>query len=165
MKKFFIIMKYVLIIFAFCFFFFLVEFIWFTFKNKRCIKTTKENFDLNCVGKNVIALSELLVNKLDDNDTLEQIKQIKFNPSESSNFNTIINSVFIESAKNKIENLKQSVMLNYIVNCKYNSISKLSDIKYLNSNNVEIQKILQNKDSAPGKIIEISRILDKNTHI
>jgi hypothetical protein len=161
-------MRYVLIIFAFCLFFFLVEFIWFTTKNKRCITTTKENFELNCVGENVIKLSEVLINKLDDNDTLEQIKQIKFNPSESSTFNQIINSVFITSPKDKIENLKQSIMLNYVINCKdtkYSSMSKISDIEYLNSNNTDIQKILKKKDTAPGKIINISQILNKNTHI
>jgi hypothetical protein len=120
------------------------------------------------VGENVIKLSEVLINKLDDNDTLEQIKQIKFNPSESSTFNQIINSVFITSPKDKIENLKQSIMLNYVINCKdtkYSSMSKISDIEYLNSNNTDIQKILKKKDTAPGKIINISQILNKNTHI
>jgi hypothetical protein len=40
-----------------------------------------------------------------------------------------------------------------------------TDIEYLNSNNTDIQKILKKKDTAPGKIIDISQILNKNTHI
>lgn len=160
-------MKILLIISAFLFFFFLVEFIWFVSKNKKC-GTRKENFDLNCVGKNVITLSELLNNtKLDADTMLEQIQQIPFTPTERSNFNPIIHSTFITLSKDKIENLKQSIMLNYIINCsntKYNSISQVNDIKYLNSDNVEIQKILKNKDTPSSKIIEISHILKKNVH-
>lgn len=158
--KFFIIL---LIISAFLLFFFLVEFIWFVSKNKKCARI--ENFDLKCVGKNVITLSELLNNtKLDADTMLEQIQQIPFTPTERSNFNPIIHSTFITLSKDKIENLKQSIMLNYIINCKYNSISQVNDIKYLNSENAEIKKILQNKDTPPSKIIEISLILKKNVH-
>ena len=102
--------------------------------------------------------------KLDADTMLEQIQQIPFTPTERSNFNPIIHSTFITLSKDKIENLKQSIMLNYIINCKYNSISQVNDIKYLNSENAEIKKILQNKDTPPSKIIEISQILKKNVH-
>lgn len=161
---------YIFIFFVFLLFFFLVEFIWFLSKPRTCSNTSKhiENFELTCVSKNIIALSELLINsKLDEDIILQQIKQIQFNPSEMNTLNPIIHSTLITSAEDKIENLKQCIMLNYIINCEglnYNSTSKLNDIKYLNSKNKNIQTILNNRDLPSGKILEIVNILKNNIH-
>jgi hypothetical protein len=154
---------------VFLLFFFLVEFIWFISKPRTCSNSKHiENFELTCVSKNIIALSELLINsKLDAEIILEQIKQIQFNPSEMNILNPIIRSTFIKSSDDKIENLKQCVMLNYIINCEgnnYNSTSKLNDIKYLNSKNKNIQIILNNRDLPSGKILEIVKIIKNNIH-
>jgi hypothetical protein len=58
-------------------------------------------------------------------------------------------------------------MLNYIINCnntKYNSISQINDIRYLNSTDKDIQKIINNSDAPSSKILEIVQILKKNKH-
>lgn len=158
---------YIFIFFAFLLFFFLVEFIWFISKPRTCSKNI-EHFELKCVSKNIITLSELLINsKLDADTILQQIKQIPFNPSEMNTLNPIIRSTIIKSADDKIENLKQSVMLNYIINCEgnnYNSTSKFNDIKYLNSKNKNIQIIINNRDLPSGKILEIVKIIKNNIH-
>jgi hypothetical protein len=161
----------ILIIITFLIFFFLVEFIWFVSKPRTC--SQKENFDLNCVSPKIIALSELLnttsnSNKISSDTILKQIKQIKFNASEASNFNPILNSVFITSPDDKIEHLKQSIIQNYIINCKnlkYNSLSKINDIIYLKSSDTNIITILNKTDMPSNKIIDIAQYLQQNIHI
>ena len=161
----------ILIILTFLIFVFLVEFIWFVSKPRTCSK--KENFDLNCVSSKIITLSELLNttsnnNKISSDTIINQIKQMKFNSSEASNFNPILNSIVITSSDDKIENLKQSIIQNYIINCNnrnYNSISKINDIIYLKSSNVNIINILNKKDIPSNKIIDIAQYLQQNIHL
>ena len=158
---------YFLFFLVFLLFFFLVDFFWFVSKSRFC-KNSIEHFDVNCVSKNIITLSELLINNQLTADTiLQQIEQIPFHSSEINNFNPILRSTFITSAEDRIEHLKQSIMLNYIINCadkKYNSISQLNDIRYLNSKDSKIQAILNNRHLPSSKILDILSLLQKNIH-
>lgn len=179
-----------IIILVFFAFFIFTEFIL-----SPCCLGSKEGFNTNCIGPNVIYLTDILLDDLDSITKISQINQIKFNTSESGNFKPILlatvknvipdihapkNISDVKNLKNgvsssssdldpdlKIEYLKQKIMKVYILNCKdtnYNSISQIQDIKYLNSNNPEIQKTLKSKRDPSYKVLDIETILENQNN-
>jgi len=164
-----------LIILLFFVFFIFTEFIF-------CYSSGfKEGFNKDCIGQNIIKLTDILLDDLDSITKIKQINGIKFTPSESGNFKPIlqatiknkipdiINGKLKDKASTdldpdlKIEYLKQKIIKIYILHCKnpdYNSMSKLQDIKYLKSNNADIQKVLNSKKDPSYKILDIETILE-----
>ena len=150
----------------FVFVFVIIEFGFFIYKTPKCIYV-KESFDTNCITSNVILLSDILTDiKLDSDSQLQKIQQIQFNASESGQFNPIIQSSKMKPDQ-KIENLKQVIMENYILKCnnpKYNNMSKINDIKYLNSNDSRIKTCLKNKQNPTFQVLEINEITQQNIY-
>lgn len=144
----------------------IIEFGVFIYKTPKCIYV-KESFDTNCITPNVILLSDILTDiKLDSESQLQNIQQIKFNASESGQFNPIIQSRKMKPDQ-KIENLKQVIMQNYILKCnnpKYNNMSKINDINYLNSNDSRIKTCLKNKQNPTFQVLEINEITQQNIY-
>jgi hypothetical protein len=146
----------------------------------------KEGFNKDCIGQNITQLTDILLDDLDSITKIKQINRIQFTSSESGNFKPILQATVKSKIPDiihgklkdtvstdldpdlKIEYLKQKIIKIYILDCKntdYNSMSKIQDIKYLKSNNVDIQKVLNSKKDPSYKILDIETILDnQNNH-
>jgi len=143
-----------------------IEFVFFMYKPLYCVNN-KESFSTNCVDSNIILLSEILTdNRLDSISQLQKIQQIPFSKHANGEYVPVIQSNKIKP-DDKIESLKQIIMQNYILKCndpKYNNMSKINDIKYLDSNNSSIKQCLQNKKDPSFQILEIDEILRQNKY-
>jgi hypothetical protein len=160
--------KEYLFIYSLIAFLFLVEFVQVISLLPVC-----EGFDKNCIGPNVIHLTEILLDNTSSTTKIELINNIKFTSSESGNFKPILeakvkkpNGKFTDlDSDTKIEYIKQKIIKTYILDCNYNSFSQIQDIKYLKSTNPDIQKILNNsKDDPSHKILDIANFLDNSTN-
>lgn len=160
------IILYIILVCLICVIF--IEFGLFLYKPFYC--SNKESFSTSCVDSNIILLSEILTdNRLDSISQLQKIQQIPF--SKHANGEYVLFIPVIQSNKikpeDKIEFLKQIIMQNYILKCndpKYNNMSKINDIKYLDSNNSSIKRCLQNKKDPSFQILEIDEILRQNVY-
>lgn len=157
------------VIVAFLVFFLFTEFVYFMCSPPLCC-TTKEGFDTTCVGPHVISLTDILLDNIDSVTKLQQINQLSFTQSESGNFKPILLAT-VKSPNSKlndldpdikIEYLKQKIIMVYILNCEnasYTPMSKIQDIKYLQSNNPEIQNALKTRKNPSQQILDIYIIL------
>jgi hypothetical protein len=152
---------------AFFLFFVWIDFFFFLYKTPKCI-SIKESFDMNITSPNVILLSEILTDiHLDPESQIQKIQQISWNASESAQFNPILKSHNKIKYSEQVEHLKQVIMKNYILksnNPNYNNMSKINDIRYLNSSNSGIIKCLNNKRNPSFQILEIDEILRENIY-
>jgi hypothetical protein len=145
----------------------------------------KEGFNKDCIGKNIIQLTDILLDDLNSITKINQINGIQFTSSESGYFKPILQATVKNAIPDiingklkdkvskdldpdlKIEYLKQKIIKIYILHCKntdYNSMSKIQDIKYLKSNNVDIQKVLNSKKDPSYKILDIETILENQNN-
>jgi hypothetical protein len=151
-------------------FIFFLEFVLIISRSKfnSCLK---EGFDKNCIGPNIIHLTDILLDNTSSTTKIELMNKIKFTTSESGDFKPILDakvkqpngkSVDLDSDM-KIEYIKQKIMRTYILNCNssnYTSNSQVQDIKYLKSSNPDIQRILKSKDDPSHIVLDIATLLD-----
>ena len=163
------------------FFIIFLEFVLFLSSSKSCTDVNgltgfKEGFDKSCIGPNIIRLTDILLDNTSSTTKLDLMNKIQFSTSESGDFKPILaakvkqpNGKYKDlDSDTKIEYIKQKIIKTYILNCNssnYTSMSQIQDIKYLQSSNPEIQRILNNTKADPShKVLDIATTLDNSTN-